>query len=121
MPLVSRDGSAFAWRVAAFWASTWALGAAIGAAIGGYLTLVSGSGAPGTQDLDPLMDLVALPLAAFAVVFLVHLCIQVVAAIIRGRRAGAEHDGDTDDQQPQGGDDGIGGEVGSEVSTGQSP
>ncbi|GAB4283676.1 MAG: hypothetical protein Kow0067_04930 [Coriobacteriia bacterium] len=120
MPLTGRGGSGFSWRSAAFWASTWAIGAAIGAAIGGYLTLVSGSGAPGAQDLDPMTDLVVLPLAAFAVVFLVHLCVQLLAAIARGRRADAERDSEAGDQQPQGRDDSVGGEIGGEAPTSQS-
>ncbi len=119
MPLVSRDGTRFSWRVAVFWASTWAIGAAIGAAIGGYLTLVSGSGAPGVQDIDPLTDLVVLPLAAFGAVFVTHLGLQTVAAAMRGRRAGAQSQGDADDQDPQDGDDGVGGEVGREAATSQ--
>ena len=68
------------------WASTWAFGAALGVAVGGYLTLVSGTGAPGQAAIDPATDLLVLPLVAFAIVFCVHLGGQLVAGVLRARR-----------------------------------
>lgn len=68
------------------WALTWSLGAALGVALGGYLILVSGSGAPGEQAIDPVTDLVLLPAIAFGVVFVVHLAGQFTVALVRGRR-----------------------------------
>jgi hypothetical protein len=67
----------------------WGLGAAIGVALGAWLTLVGESGAPGVQGLDTGTDLFAIPLAAFAVVFVAHLALQVSIAWARGRRADA--------------------------------
>jgi len=84
--LRGREGGPFR-PVAAFgWALTWAFGAAAGVALGGYLTLVSGSGAPGRQAVDPMIDLVVLPAIAFGVVLVVHLSGQLAAGAIRARR-----------------------------------
>lgn len=69
------------------WALTWALGAGLGVGLGGYLTLTSGAGAPGNTALDPVIDLVVLPLVAFAVVLIVHLTGQVLAGLVRRGRA----------------------------------
>jgi len=67
----------------------WGLGAAIGVALGAWLTLVGEAGAPGVAGLDTGTDLFTVPLAAFAVVFVAHLAIQVTIAWARGRRADA--------------------------------
>ncbi len=56
---------------AALWSATWAIGVAIGVALGGWLTLVGGSGAPGTASLDVTHDLVVLPLISGFVAFVV--------------------------------------------------
>lgn len=87
MPLVARDGSPFRAGGALFWALTWGVGTAVGVALGGWLTLVGGAGAPGTEALEPLADLVILPAIAGGSVTLVHLMGQLIAAAIRGRRA----------------------------------
>ncbi|MBN2248354.1 MAG: hypothetical protein JW733_06605 [Coriobacteriia bacterium] len=58
---------------------------AAGIALGGWLTVVGGSGAPGTEGLSIGTDLVALPLAACAAVSLVHLVGQLIASVLRGR------------------------------------
>lgn len=102
---MNRVGERFRTREALFWSVSWGLGAAIGVALGGWLTLVGGAGAPGAEGLEPISDLVVLPLAAFGVVMIVHLCVQVVAATYRGRAVarreaesddkGGEHDGVT--------------------------
>lgn len=85
MVLVDRLGERFRIGEALFWAVSWGAGAAVGVALGGWLTLVGGSGAPGAAGLDPLVDLVVLPLGAFGVVAAVHLIGQVVVAALRGR------------------------------------
>lgn len=65
----------------------WGLGAAIGVALGSWLTLVGQAGAPGVEGLDAGTDLFVVPLVAFAVVFVVHLVLQMTIAWVRGRRA----------------------------------
>ncbi|TDB38968.1 MAG: hypothetical protein D9V44_04655 [Actinobacteria bacterium] len=84
--LLARGGEPVRWTAALGWACTWALGAALGVALGGYLTLTSGAGAPGQSALDPTTDLVILPIAAFGIVFALHLGGQLVLGVIRGRR-----------------------------------
>jgi hypothetical protein len=73
-------GRAFAFSAA------WGLGAAIGVALGAWLTLVGQAGAPGVEGLEPGTDLIIVPLVAFALVFVVHLAIQLAVALVRGRR-----------------------------------
>ncbi len=85
--LSGRDGQPLRPLAIVGWASTWALGAALGVALGGYLTLVSGSGAPGTAGLDVVTDLVVLPLGAFAAVFGVYVIGRIVAGLVRSSRA----------------------------------
>lgn len=95
--LLNRHRERFRIAEALFWSFSWGLGAAIGVALGGWLTLVGGSGAPGAEGLDPLVDLGLLPLGAFVAVALVHLAGQLVAAGLRGRaEAGSEQ---KDDEQ----------------------
>jgi hypothetical protein len=67
----------------------WGLGAAIGVALGAWLTLVGEAGAPGIEGLDTGTDVFVVPLAAFAVVFVAHLGLQVTIAWVRGRRIDA--------------------------------
>jgi len=50
-------------------AATWSLGVAIGVALGGWLTVTSGSGAPGATALDVGRDLVLVPLLSGLVAF----------------------------------------------------
>ena len=90
--LLSRDGGPFKLRSALGWALTWALGSAIGVALGGYLTLVSGSGAPGQTALDPTTDLFVLPLVAFGIVLAAHLGSQTIAGFVRARRVSVPDD-----------------------------
>jgi hypothetical protein len=90
--LLSRDGGPLKLMSALGWALTWALGAAIGVALGGYLTLVSGSGAPGQTALDPTTDLFVLPLVAFGIVLVVHLVGQTIAGFVRAHRASSPGD-----------------------------
>lgn len=93
--LLDRHRERFRLAEALFWSSSWGLGAAVGVALGGWLTLVGGSGAPGAEGLDPAVDLVLLPLGAFAAVLVLHLAGQVIAASMRGRaEAGREHEDD---------------------------
>lgn len=102
MILVARSGAPFSLRRALAWAVTWAIGAGIGVALGGWLTLIGGSGAPGVEALNPWSDLVLLPLAAFAVVLVVHLVGQLVSAVVRGRRAGQGGEDERDEPQSEG-------------------
>ncbi len=83
--LAARDGGAFRFGPALFWAASWGVGAGIGIALGGWLTLVGGAGAPGAGALDPVSDLLVLPGLVFAGVLVVHLVGQLVAAALRGR------------------------------------
>ena len=83
--LLDRHRERFRLTEALFWSASWGLGAAVGVALGGWLTLVGGSGAPGAGGLEPLVDLVLLPLGAFAVVLVLHLVGQIIAASVRGR------------------------------------
>jgi len=83
--LTGHGGTVFSISRAVIFSASWGLGAAIGVALGGWLTLVGGAGAPGAAGLDPVSDLVVVPLAAFGVVALVHLAGQLVAALLRGR------------------------------------
>lgn len=107
--LLNRHRERFSVREALFWAATWGLGAAVGVALGGWLTLVGGSGAPGAEGLDPVVDLGLLPLGAFGAVFLMHLLGQLVAAALRGRtERRREHERDHERAE----DDGIAGQVG---------
>lgn len=107
--LLSRHKERFSVREALFWSATWGVGAAVGVALGGWLTLVGGSGAPGAEGLDPVVDLGLLPLGAFGAVFLVHLLGQFVAAALRGR---AESRGKDEADHERAEDDGIAGQVG---------
>ncbi len=84
--LVGRDGARLGIATACAWALTWAVGAGLGVALGGYLTLVSGSGAPGTNAIDPATDLVVLPAIAFVTVFAVGIGGRIVVGAVRGRR-----------------------------------
>lgn len=83
--LRGRNGERLRLTEALFWSLTWGVGAGIGVALGGWLTVVGGSGAPGTGGLDIGVDVIALPLATVAVVALVHLLGQLVASALRGR------------------------------------
>lgn len=83
--LVARDRERFRLAEALFWSVTWGVGAALGVALGGWLTLVGGSGAPGTGALDVWTDLVILPVSTFVVVVVIHLCGQLIAGAVRGR------------------------------------
>ena len=56
---------------AVFWSLTWAVGVALGVALGGWLTVASGSGAPGSASLDVVHDLVVVPLISGLLVFVV--------------------------------------------------
>lgn len=64
---------------ALFWAGTWGLGAAIGVALGSWLTVASGSGAPGIETLDITQDVIVLPSVAGGGVILLHLVWQILA------------------------------------------
>ena len=83
--LTGPGGMAFSLSRAALFSASWGLGAAIGVALGGWLTLVGGAGAPGAAGLDPVSDLIVVPVAAFDAVVLVHLAGQLIVALLRGR------------------------------------
>lgn len=76
--------TAFSVPRAVLYSASWGLGAAIGVALGGWLTLVGGAGAPGAAGIDPVSDLVVVPLAAFGIVGGVHLSAQLITALLRG-------------------------------------
>ncbi len=103
--LLDRHGERFRLAEALFWSASWGLGAALGVALGGWLTLVGGSGAPGAEGLDPVIDLGVLPLGAFAVVTLGHLVGQFIVAALRGR---AQARGERQDDQQGAEDDDVG-------------
>lgn len=103
--LRGRDGERFRLAEALFWSASWGLGAALGVALGGWLTLVGGSGAPGAEGLEPLVDLGLLPAGAFVVVVVVHLAGQLVAAVLRGR---AEARGENKHDEQSAEDDTVG-------------
>jgi hypothetical protein len=79
----ARSGIAFGLARAAFWSATWALGVAIGVALGGWLTLVGGSGAPGTGALNVAHDLFGLPALVGAIVFGVLFVGRLLLALFR--------------------------------------
>ena len=96
--LLTRQGERLRAREVLFWAFTWALGAGSGVALGGWLTVVGGAGAPGAEALDVRTDLIVLPLAVFAIVGALHVCGQLVSALLRGRA----HDHGRHDEDEQG-------------------
>lgn len=69
------------------WGITWAVGVAVGVALGGYLTAVSGAGAPGAAAVDPIEDLVWLPAAAASVVLVVYVLGAVIVRLVRAPRS----------------------------------
>jgi hypothetical protein len=83
----SKPREPFSFGRAVLWSLTWSVGIALGVALGGWLTVASGSGAPGATSLDVLHDLVVVPglsgLAAFVVILLVRLAF----GLLRGRSA----------------------------------
>lgn len=72
---------------AVFWAATWGIGAAIGVALGGWLTVVSGSGAPGAETLDVFQDLIVLPGISGGAVMALHLTGHGLVAAWNRRRS----------------------------------
>ncbi|MGV8082475.1 MAG: hypothetical protein AB2L09_02405 [Coriobacteriia bacterium] len=64
----------------------WGAGVALGVAAGAWLTVVSGSGTPGTESLDR-GDVVVLPLAAGAATVAVVLLIEALIGALRSRAA----------------------------------
>ena len=84
--LRGRDGERLRLSEALSWSVSWGVGAGLGVALGGWLTVVGGSGAPGTGGLEMGTDLVLLPLATLAVVTTLHLVGQLIASALRGRR-----------------------------------
>ncbi len=98
-----------------FWAATWGVGVAIGVALGGWLTVVGGAGAPGTESLELAEDVLLLPGLAGSVTFLVHLAGQAVVAALRAER-GVSRDGHgKDDDSEQDGREQVAREVGPEI------
>jgi len=58
----------------------------MGVALGGWLTVTSGSGAPGAAALDVGRDLVQIPLLSGALVFaVVFFGVMLVAFVLRAR------------------------------------
>jgi hypothetical protein len=68
---------------------------ALGVALGGWLTVVGGAGAPGTESLDIAEDVLLLPGLAGTAVFAVHLVVGSVVRFVRRNRVashGSNHD-----------------------------
>ncbi len=82
-----------------FWALTWGLGVAIGVAAGGWLTVVGGSGAPGTESLDFVGDLIVLPLIVGSCVAVVHFLGGLLVTALRRARPGDADDDDYEGEQ----------------------
>jgi hypothetical protein len=72
------------WR-AALWSLTWSLGVALGVALGGWLTVASGSGAPGTESLNVVHDLLVVPGLSGLAVFVVVLSARLAFGFFRRR------------------------------------
>ncbi|MCE5204334.1 MAG: hypothetical protein LLG24_09020 [Actinomycetia bacterium] len=93
---VRADGSPWRFVSALGWSVTWAAGAGIGVALGGYLNLTSATGAPGVAALDPVPDLVLVPLATSAGVVVVYVLGSLGKALVLNarttRRDGEQHD-----------------------------
>lgn len=70
----------------ALWGATWAVGVTLGVALGGWLTVVGEAGAPGGAALDLSTDVIGLPLAAGASVFVVYFIGDWLVSRIRARR-----------------------------------
>ena len=77
---------------AAVTAATWALGVAMGVALGGWLTVTSGSGAPGAAALDTARDLVLIPLASGFLVFVALFGGIMLFSLMLRSRASSEVD-----------------------------
>jgi len=90
--LIGHEGERLRPGRALFWSLTWGVGVAVGVAAGGWLTLVGGAGAPGSEALQPLSDLVALPALGGGIVMLLHLVGQFTAAALRGRAVARAED-----------------------------
>ena len=69
----------------------WALGVAIGVALGGWITVTSGSGAPGAIALDVGRDLVLVPALAGLAVFVALFGVGLLFALVKSLRASADH------------------------------
>lgn len=78
-----RERRPFSLGWAVFWSLTWAVGVALGVALGGWLTVVSGSGAPGVESLSVGQDLFVIPAIAGAVVFVALLLARIIGARLR--------------------------------------
>lgn len=90
-------------RQALFAATTWGFGFACGVAVGGWLTVISGAGAPGVEALDLVDDVLVLPGIAGAGVFALVLVIHGVGYLVR-RRGSVSHDPDEADTNDPGSD-----------------
>ncbi|NTW29116.1 MAG: hypothetical protein HGA39_07115 [Coriobacteriia bacterium] len=69
-------------------AAAWGTGVAIGVAGGGWLTVVSGSGAPGALSLG-IADFLWLPVASAAVAFVLVVVVQLLFFAIKARVVGS--------------------------------
>ena len=93
----------------------WGVGVAAGVALGAVLTIVSGSGAPGLAGLDVTSDLVLIPLACGAAVFLVHFAFSVAIGAVKRARTG-EMGAKRDQQEEGAAEDRVERQVGTEVA-----
>lgn len=81
----------------AWWSATWATGVTVGVALGGYLTVTSGSGAPGGGALDAT-EIVWMPLLSGVTVFVLTFIARVVVGLVRvGRPSGDPDEQDSGD------------------------
>lgn len=106
MRLAHRDGSPMPLSHALVLSASWGAGAAIGVALGAVLTAVSGAGAPGVSSVQPVFDLIVVPVLAGAVVFLVHFGVTLGIATVRARRA-PERDAQADERGEDEREDGV--------------
>jgi hypothetical protein len=116
--LVQRDGSPLRPGRSVLLSASWGAGAFVGVALGAVLSAVSGSGAPGLQDLDLSAELGWWPLLVGGGVLAAHLLSTLAVAFVRGQRSrGPEAQGDHEDEGRS--DDDVDRQVGSEVPASQ--
>ncbi|MCL4554621.1 MAG: hypothetical protein M1617_03255 [Actinobacteria bacterium] len=87
-------------RQALFSAITWGFGFACGVAVGGWLTVISGAGAPGVEALNLVDDVLLLPGIAGGGVFALVMAIHGVRHLFRRRGSAPHHPHETDANDP---------------------
>ena len=90
------------WR-AVGWSLTWGIGAAIGVALGAYVTVLGAAAAPGDVALDST-ELLVLPAAAGATVFLISFLLRVVTMLAHALMSRDGNGGGSDEHGHEGQD-----------------